>query len=590
MPARLKSGLRAVLERISLGVQVSLLSGVLCIAIVVTASLLSAHIARDQDVEQVQAEMLSQAGNLADRLDIRMFERVREFRNMAELKPLEPVWSGSAADIRSVLEQMQSTLPDYAWIGFAEPDGKVLAATKGMLEGKSVAARPWFIEGLKGLTTQDVHEAALLADKLGPNATGEPFRFVDVAIPVKARDGRLLGVLGGHMSWTWAAEIRRMVLTKLDPALRTEILVLGRDGNVLLGGAFDSRPFSPTALAAINAGKQNTFLDQGAAHEGIEAALSVATPTKGFRDYAGLGWIVVATRPLDIAFGPARALGLSIVIAGLVLAALGALLTALLTLRLTGPLRQLATSVDLIGRDSGVTMVGRGHGSSDVVRLSSSIRSLLRRIGAAETQSEAARRDALEASQRLEEKTKRFGEDLHALQVLADCDPLTGLLNRRAFQAFASDAMSYFRRYKRPIAILVIDIDLFKRVNDTFGHAAGDDVIRGVGKVVSEAARTTDKVSRFGGEEFVVLLREIDEAGLLLFAERVRAAMAAAAIAARGGAIPVTVSIGVALATENDRDIEDLIERADLGLYAAKSAGRNCVRLGTATGDLKRAA
>jgi diguanylate cyclase (GGDEF)-like protein len=150
--------------------------------------------------------------------------------------------------------------------------------------------------------------------------------------------------------------------------------------------------------------------------------------------------------------------------------------------------------------------------------------------------------------------------------------------------------MSYFRRYKRAIAILVVDIDMFKRVNDTFGHATGDDIIRGVGEVISAAARTTDKVARFGGEEFVVLLREIDEAGVMLFADRVRAAVAGAPIdTARSGPVHVTISIGLALASEHDRDIEDLIERADRGLYAAKSAGRNCVRLGGAS-EQKQAA
>jgi diguanylate cyclase (GGDEF)-like protein len=238
-----------------------------------------------------------------------------------------------------------------------------------------------------------------------------------------------------------------------------------------------------------------------------------------------------------------------------------------------------------------VTMVGRGKGSSDVVRLSAAIRSLLRRIGVAETQGEAAKLEAAAIGERLEERTRRFGEDLHALQVLADRDPLTGLLNRRAFQAFAGDAMSYFRRYKRAIAVLVIDIDKFKRVNDTFGHATGDEIICSIGQAISTVARLTDKVARFGGEEFVVLLREIDEAGVTLFAERLRVAIASAPIeTARSGPIHVTVSIGLALANEHDRDMDDLIERADRALYRAKSAGRNCVRLDAAAGEVKRAA
>src|SRR5688572_27128845 len=96
---------------------------------------------------------------------------------------------------------------------------------------------------------------------------------------------------------------------------------------------------------------------------------------------------------------------------------------------------------------------------------------------------------------------------------MADTDPLSNLLNRRAFLAFADDGFEYFQRYQRSIAMLVIDIDHFKKVNDTHGHATGDVVIRRVGELIETSLRTTDKAGRFGGEEFVVLLREVDEIG-----------------------------------------------------------------------------
>jgi PleD family two-component response regulator len=91
-----------------------------------------------------------------------------------------------------------------------------------------------------------------------------------------------------------------------------------------------------------------------------------------------------------------------------------------------------------------------------------------------------------------EEKAMRFGADLHALRALADTDGLTGLLNRRAFLPFAEDVMSYFKRYQRPFAILMFDIDHFKRVNDTYGHAVGDEVIRAVGASIKEEIKTTE--------------------------------------------------------------------------------------------------
>jgi diguanylate cyclase (GGDEF)-like protein len=164
------------------------------------------------------------------------------------------------------------------------------------------------------------------------------------------------------------------------------------------------------------------------------------------------------------------------------------------------------------------------------------------------------------------------------MQVLADTDALTGLLNRRAFLPLAGDAMSYFKRYRRTICILMIDIDHFKRVNDLYGHASGDVVIRQVGRIISEAIRTTDKVARFGGEEFVALLRETDLKGAAIFADRIRQTVANTVFEPEGQCLRATISIGMAEAEFTDGDIDHTIERADRALYAAKSGGRNCVR------------
>jgi diguanylate cyclase (GGDEF)-like protein len=164
------------------------------------------------------------------------------------------------------------------------------------------------------------------------------------------------------------------------------------------------------------------------------------------------------------------------------------------------------------------------------------------------------------------------------MQVLADTDALTALLNRRAFLPLANDAMSSFKRYGRSISILMIDIDHFKRVNDLYGHAAGDEVIRQVGRIVSEAIRTTDTAARFGGEEFVVLLRETDLNGAAIFADRIRQTVADTVFEPDGECLRATISIGMAEAEFTDGDVDHTIERADRALYAAKSGGRNCVQ------------
>src|ERR1700750_3176796 len=101
----------------------------------------------------------------------------------------------------------------------------------------------------------------------------------------------------------------------------------------------------------------------------------------------------------------------------------------------------------------------------------------------------------------------KLQEDLLKLQTLANTDFLTGLMNRRAFLTAADDAMKFCRRYKRAMATLMIDIDHFKKINDTHGHAVGDEAIKRIADIVGCTIRTTDRAARFGGEEFVVLLR-----------------------------------------------------------------------------------
>jgi diguanylate cyclase (GGDEF)-like protein len=241
-----------------------------------------------------------------------------------------------------------------------------------------------------------------------------------------------------------------------------------------------------------------------------------------------------------------------------------------------GSLSKLSAEVDQIGR-SADARISRVGGSLELVHLSTSIRALMRRLGVAEQEGEVARRAAADATTRMEEKTRRLGEDLSEMRRLADTDALTGLLNRRAFNVFAEDAYQHFRRYKRGVAVLMIDIDYFKRINDTWGHAAGDEVIKAVGAQVGAAIRTTDKLARFGGEEFVVMLREVDPPTAWSLAERMRRQIADTPVDYRGSPVHVTVSIGVAIVSMSDRDTGDAVERADRALYGAKAMGRNRV-------------
>lgn len=559
--------LKRLANKISLRHQISLVTGAVGLTIVAAVTLGSALLARAQATDMAENALLQVARSVADRLDQDMAERLREIRNVAALDPLQPHWMENTGSLRNVLQSMQKTFPDYAWIGFADETGKVRAATGGILEGANVGQRPWFIDGIKGAAAEDVHLAALLQTLLKPNADGTPFRFVDLASPVIDASGRTIGVLGSHLSWSWADGVRREVLSSRRPELKEEVIVLDRTGRVLMGPALGTHPYSPADLAAGHFIARSPGGDQFAA----------VSATRGRGDYTGLGWIVVALQPVQTALAGAHRLTVLITLVGLGAGALGTLGIFLVVTRLSRPLARLTDAVDRIGRERNATMTERVQGSPEVLRLSAAVRSLLRRIGTAEADARDVELEASRAVRAAQDRIERIGADLQAMKLIANRDALTGLLNRRAFLPLAKDALGDFRRVQRPLSVLMIDIDHFKRVNDRYGHPAGDVVIRKVGTIINDTIRTTDKVARFGGEEFVVLLNDNNAAGAAIIAERIRQTVASTVFEADNDRLLATISIGIAEAEKFDTDIDRIIERADRALYEAKSRGRNCV-------------
>jgi diguanylate cyclase (GGDEF)-like protein len=161
-----------------------------------------------------------------------------------------------------------------------------------------------------------------------------------------------------------------------------------------------------------------------------------------------------------------------------------------------------------------------------------------------------------------------------ALQHLAGTDELTGLSNRRRFFALAQHQFMLARRHAYRLCVIMFDIDHFKKVNDTYGHAMGDRVLRKVARTCEGSVRATDLMGRYGGEEFVVLLHETDAAGARVAAERMRASVEALVFETPQGTLRVTISLGVAESAPG-RELDAEIARADAALYQAKGQGRN---------------
>lgn len=165
-----------------------------------------------------------------------------------------------------------------------------------------------------------------------------------------------------------------------------------------------------------------------------------------------------------------------------------------------------------------------------------------------------------------------------AAERLASLDPLTGAYNRRTFHETAERTLALARRAGQPLSILMIDIDHFKGVNDQHGHRIGDEVLRVLAEVVRSQLRKEDLLTRFGGEEFCVMLPQVPGPGAVVVAGRIRKAVCADPIRIDGHEVAVTVSVGVAARLdEGPESLEDLLGRADQALSLAKNRGRNRV-------------
>ena len=227
------------------------------------------------------------------------------------------------------------------------------------------------------------------------------------------------------------------------------------------------------------------------------------------------------------------------------------------------PLNRLITATDGIARGE-LDVKLPGDLAGEIGRLTRVFNMMAERLRRSRAEVEAARRA-------LEEKNQ-------LLEVLAVTDGLTGLYNRKKLDEILVDQFARFRRYHWPFALLMLDLDNFKSINDNYGHVAGDEVLTTVAAKLKQLVRTVDYVARYGGEEFVVVLTETPMGEALDIAERIRAAVEVPSVNAGSKTISVTVSLGVTYSQDSDDDPEKLLFRADHALYEAKRAGRNQVQ------------
>ncbi|MBD8532462.1 MULTISPECIES: ATP-binding protein [unclassified Massilia] len=308
-----------------------------------------------------------------DKLDRGMYERYREVKLLAQRRDLAP-GRGGMEERRAALDSIQQSYGYYDWIGMAGLDGRVQVAGRGLLEGADVSQRPWFRNALKGINVGDVHEAVLLA-KLLPQQEGEPRRFVDVAFPWKDADGKTLGVLGAHLSWQWARAVERSVIAPLATRGQVDALIVGEDGNVLLGpaGLQGTKLDLPSLRAAQrqDAGHLVERWPDGTAY------LVGFSRSRGFGDYPGLGWTVLVRQAEHEAFAPAEALRRRALWSGIGLALVFSLVGVILARYITRPLGRLVQEAERIRGGENLQLASGAGSYVEVETLSATLNALI---------------------------------------------------------------------------------------------------------------------------------------------------------------------------------------------------------------------
>ena len=521
--------------------------------LVFATTMLLGWVASRESAQQMEANIGNAAAESAyqmvDKLDRSMDSRVKDVKLLLGIQALTN--NAATSVLREQLELLQNNHNVVSWIGFTDTTGTVQAATGGILEGQSIAARPVFLEGRQSLWVGDVHEAVLLAQLL-PNPGGEALKFVDIATPVHDSQGEFLGVLAVHLSWEWAEYIQQSMFPPAQQRQDTELLLLSADGTVLLG---------PEVL--IGQSLNNLKHIAGPTRTSPQWAIETWPDgeryvtgyawSSGFEDFPGLGWIAVSRKPVTTAFAPVEELQTAIMAIGIVLALLSAIIGWLTASRMAAPLTRLARAADQMHDGEHNNFIPLESGSPELKRLSTSMRDMVSRL--------------------LEQRST-----INRLEDLANTDPLTGLPNRAFLNQYLQLAIPEAQRNHQSMVVIYIDLDCFKQINDELGHHAGDLLLIEITQRLKNALRSGDVVARLGGDEFVMVLKTKPEHLEMLSHEisrRLLSSISQPILLPENEQARVGCSLGAAWWPQHGHDINAVFQLADDALYAAKAKGKN---------------
>jgi len=483
------------------------------------------------------AERLKTSGtNTSRELDLWIKEKVYDVRVFASSYEVSEnvglaAGGGSAGHGRltAYLSSVRRRFGDYASLLVVNPQGRVVASSAGAGD----IALPAGV--LRELRTADAVLGEPTLDSTGSVA-------LTITVPIATASGGVVGAMSANLRFATAEN----VLRRFVPPDSGEVYLLAHDGTLIASSRAQTKPLSLKMPAAA-----------------LAALRDRAAPTVEYADYRGVQmvgnmepmvrstWSVVAQMPRTQAFAEIAQLRNTTLLTLLVLVLVVGAIAYTLGRLIVRPLEQLTQGAgEVAAGNLDVDLPVRGGG--EVAYLTQMFNEMVTRIRAAHDK----------------------------LERLSETDGLTGLANRRHLMEALDVEEKRGTRYGHAFSLLMIDVDHFKKYNDTYGHQAGDVALARVGTVLKESIRDVDRAGRYGGEEFAVVLPETPLAAALVVAERIRARMEGEKLPVKSGEASVTLSIGVAERPTHAATAAEIVAVADAALYDAKEEGRNKVMKG----------
>jgi len=534
--------------KINLRTYVAFIFAIIIIALTAVLSITISKYSSNTIKREIGNNLSATAYNMADKLDSFMWSRIGEIQVLSQIKDINTPEDIETA--QTLLNQLQTSIPVFSWIGLTDPNGKVLVATNRILEDADISMRPVYQEGIKNLFVGDVHNAVLLANLL-PNPSGEPMQFVDISLPLVSQNGDKNGVLAAHLSWEWSRQVHEEIVQPLKDELKgAEIFVVSQNDNIVLLGPDDmiGMPIHVDSVKYAREGKNNWLLEEWPDGKRYLSGYGIGN---GYQDYKGLGWTVIVRIPEEEAFSPVENLKDSIMAIGTIAAIFFAILGWLLAGFISKPLQEISTAAYRLrlGHNVKIPYYTR---IEDLELLSSSLRELVKSLLISES-------------------------NLGKMESLAHHDLLTGLGNRVALDHFLKENASIESHKENAFALLYMDLDGFKKVNDTYGHEAGDKLLQLAATRLKNSLRSEDNIFRLGGDEFLVILSTSSRSP-----EKVAAMVSNKLINKLNEPflisdiqLEIGCSIGIAIWPLHDSDPFTVIRYADEALYVSKRSGKN---------------